>query len=70
MRFLQNLIEAGSLVENIITDILDLGGLQLERYMNKNYTSQVNEALSRCFFSVFSNNLGRGYQVFFDHACM
>ena len=70
MRFLQNVIEAGSLVENIITDILDLGGLQLERYMNKNYTSQVNEALSRCFFSVFSKNLGRGYQVFFDHACM
>ena len=70
MRFLQNVIEAGSLVENIITDILDLGGLQLERYMNKNYTSQVNEALSRCFFSVFSKNLSRGYQVFFDHACM
>ena len=69
MIFLQNLIEAGSGIENIITDILDLGGLQLERYMKKTYTSQVNQGLSRCFFSVFSKNLGRGYQVFFDHEC-
>ena len=60
MMFLKNLIEAGSSgIEDIMTDVLDLGGLQVQRYISKNYTSQVNQVLSRCFFSVFSDNLGR-----------
>ena len=58
-------MEAGSGIENIMNDRLDLGGLQVERYISKNYTSQVNQPLSRPFFSVFSANLGRGYQLFF-----
>ena len=71
MIFLQNLMEAGSGIDNIMTDILDLGGLLVERYISKNYTSQVNQAFSRCFFSVFSENLGRGYQLIFDFpSCM
>ena len=52
--FLKNLIEAGSSgIENIMTDVLDLGGLQVQRYISKNYTSQVNQVLSRCFFQYF-----------------
>ena len=31
----------------------------------KNYASQVNQVLNRCFFSVFSENL-EGNQKFFD----
>ena len=50
----------GSGIYNIMTDRLDLGGLQVEQYIRKNYTSQVNLALSRYFFSVFSENLGSG----------
>ena len=61
-------------IENIMTDILDLGGLQVGRYISKNYTSQVNQALSKCFFSVFSENLGRGvstiFQISIMHACI
>ena len=66
MIFRQNLMEVGSGIETIMTDRLDHGGLQVERYISKNYASQVNQALSRCFFSIFSENLGRGYQLFFD----
>ena len=72
MIFLQNLMEVG--IENIMTDILDLGGLQVGRYISKNYISQVNQALSKCFFSVFSENLGRGVSTIFQlsimHACI
>ena len=42
MIFLQNLKEAGSEVENIMTDRLDLGGLQVEQYISENCTRQVN----------------------------
>ena len=74
MIFLQNLMEAGSGIENVIimTDKeLVPGGLQVQRYISKNCTSQVNQTLSRCFFSVFSDNLGRWYQLFFDFpSCM
>ena len=74
MKFLQNLMESESGIENIMTDRFDLGGLQTERYISKNYTSQVNQALSRCFFSVFSENLGNGVSNNFGlsimHACM
>ena len=68
--FLQNEIEAGSAIENIMTDRLG-PGLQVKQYISKNYTSQVNQALSRHFFSVFSETSGRGYQLFFDFpSCM
>ena len=67
MTFLQNFMEAGSRIKNIMTDRLDLG----ERYINKNYTSQVNQALDGCFFRVFSENLGRELSTIFEHhACM
>ena len=62
---------------------LDLGGLQsiddigsykqklLRQKVPRNYTSQVNLTLIRCFFIVFSENLGRRCQLFFDFAsCM
>ena len=42
MIFLQNLMLAGIGVENIMTDRLDLGGLQVEQYISENCTSQVN----------------------------
>ena len=71
MIFLQNLKEAGSGIDNIMTDRLDLGALLVERYISKDYTSQVNQTLSRCFFSLFSENLGRGYQLSFEFSsCM
>ena len=35
MIYLQNLMVAGIGIENIMTDILDLGGLQKERYISK-----------------------------------
>ena len=41
-----------------MADRLDLGGLQVEQYIRKNYTSQVNLALSR-YFSVFSVRIWR-----------
>ena len=67
MIFLQNFMEAGSRSKNIMTDRLDLG----ERYISKNYTSQVNQALDRCFFLFFSENLGRELSTIFGHhACM
>ena len=42
-----------SRIKNIMTDRLDLGGLQIERYISKNYTSQINQALIRRLFSIF-----------------
>ena len=46
-------MKVGSRIENIMTDRLDLGGLQTERYISKNYTSQINQALIRRLFSIF-----------------
>ena len=34
MIFLRNLMEAGSGIESIMTDRLDFGGLQVERYIS------------------------------------
>ena len=73
--FLKNLIEAGSSgIENIMTDVLDLGGLQVQRYISKNYTSQVNQVLSRCFFQCFQWQFGEegGSNYFYTshHTCM
>ena len=74
MIFLQILMEASSGIENIIimTDDnrLDLGGLQIERHINNNCTSQLNQALSRCFFSVFGENLGTGISTIFQLSIM
>ena len=39
-------MEAGSRNENLMTDRLGLGGLQVEQYITKSYTSQVNPAFS------------------------
>ena len=36
MIFFQNLMEAGSGIENIMTDRLDVSELQVERYISKN----------------------------------
>ena len=33
--------------------------------MQRNYTNDVNQALNRCFFSVFSENLRRGTSIVF-----
>ena len=49
---------------------LDLSGLQVERCISKNYTSQVNQALSRCFLSVSSENLGRAVSTIFQVSIM
>ena len=72
--------DGNSEIKNIITDILNLGELQVDdilakiRYGKKYkeiYTNQVNQALSRCFFSIFSENCGRGYLQFFAcRSCM
>ena len=74
MIFLQNLMEAGSGIENNMTDTvsgrLDFSGLQVERCISKNYTSQVNQALSRCFLSVSSENLGRAVSTIFQVSIM
>ena len=44
------------------------------QYITKNYTSQVNQALSSCFFSVFSETLERWVSTIFRlsnmHACI
>ena len=53
-----------------MTDRLDLDGLQVERYISKNYTSRVIQALNRCFFSVFSENLGKGGSTIFRISIM
>ena len=66
--------EAGSGIENIMTDRLDLDGLQVEWYNNKNCISQVNQALSRCFFQCFQREFGEGVSTIFRlsimHACV
>ena len=51
-------MKVGSRIENIMTDRLDLGGLQIERYISKNYTSQINQALIRRLFSIFQREFG------------
>ena len=63
-------MQVGSKIENIMTDRLDLGGLQIERYITKNYTSRVNQALIRRLFSIFSENSGRGVSTIFRLSIM
>ena len=72
--------DGSSEIKNIITDILNLGEFQVDdisakiRYGKKYkeiYTNQVNQALSRCFFSIFSENCGSGYLQFLAcRSCM
>ena len=75
MIFLQYLIEAVGL--RIF--LLDLGELQVDyisakiRYCRKYkeiYINQVNQALSRCFFSIFSENYGKGISAVFRLSIM
>ena len=64
-------LDGSSGIKNIITDKLNLGVSELQvddisakiRYVRKYkeiYTNQVNQALSGCFFSIFSENCGSG----------
>ena len=57
--------DESSRIKNITTDKLNLGKLQVDdtyiRYGRKYkeiYINQVNQVLSRCFFSVFGKNWG------------
>ena len=43
---------------------------QLREKVRRNYTSEVNPALSRSFFSIFSENLGRGISTIFRLSIM
>ena len=43
---------------------------KLRQKVRRNYTNEVNQALSRCFFSVFSKNLGRGVSAIFRWSTM
>ena len=67
-------LDGSSGIKNIITEILNLAELQVEdisakiRYGRKYkeiYINQVNQALSRCFFSIFSENCGKGISAVF-----
>ena len=71
--------DGSSGIKNIITDGLNLGELQVDaipakiRYGRKYkeiYTNQVNQVLSRCFFSIFSENCGRGISTVFQLSIM
>ena len=71
--------DGSSGIKNIITDRLNLGELQVDaipakiRYGRKYkeiYTNQVNQVLSRCFFSIFSENCGRGISTVFQLSIM
>ena len=43
---------------------------KLRQKVRRNYTNEVNQALSKCFFSVFSENLGRGISTIFRLSIM
>ena len=73
-------LDGNSGIKNIITDRLNLGVGELQvddisakiRYGRKYkeiYTNQVNQALSGCFSSIFSENCGRGMSRVF-RSCM
>ena len=67
--------DGNSGIKNIVSDRLNVGELQVDdisakpknhgRKYKEIYTNQVNQALSRCFFSVFSKNWGREILVIF-----
>ena len=68
-------LDESSGIKNIITNRLNLGLGELQvddisakiRYGRKYkeiYTNQVNQVLNGCFFSIFSENYGRGISVF------
>ena len=66
--------DGSSGIKNIITDRLNLSEFQVDNTLAKStgestrkyITSQVNQALSRCFFSVFSENWGRWISTIFQ----
>ena len=72
-------LDGSSGIKNIITEILNLAELQVEdisakiRYGRKYkeiYINQVNQALSRCFFSIFSEKCGKGISTVFRLSIM
>ena len=72
-------LDGDSGIKNVITDRLNLGELQVDdilakaRYGRKYkeiYANQVNQASSRCFFSIFSKNCGKGMSTVFRQLIM
>ena len=68
-------LDGSSEIEDVITDRLNPGELQVDdisakiRYGRKYkeiYTNQVNQFLSRCFFSIFGENCGRRISAVFQ----
>ena len=68
-------LDGSSEIEDVITDRLNPGELQVDdisakiRYGRKYkeiYTNQVNQFLSRCFFSIFGENCGRRISTVFQ----
>ena len=43
---------------------------KLRQKVRRNNTSEINQALRRCFFSVFSDNLARGISTIFRLSIM
>ena len=72
-------LDGSSGINNIVTGRLNLGELQVDdvsakirfgRKYKEMYTSQVNQALSRCFSSIFRENCGRGISTVFRLSIM
>ena len=76
-------LDGSSGIKNIVTGRLNLGELQVDdvsakirfgRKYKEIYTSQVNQALSRCFSSIFRENCGWEGDInsfsTVDHACV
>ena len=72
-------LNGSSGINNIVTGRLNLGELQVDdvsakirfgRKYKEMYTSQVNQALSRCFSSIFRENCGRGISTVFRLSIM
>ena len=72
-------LDGSSGIKNIVTGRLNLGELQVDdvsakirfgRKYKEIYTSQVNQALSRCFSSIFRENCGRGISTVFRLSIM
>ena len=72
-------LDGSSGIKNIVTGRLNLGELQVDdvsakirfgRKYKEIDTSQVNQALSRCFSSIFRENCGRGISTVFRLSIM
>ena len=71
-------LDGSSGIKNIVTERLNLAELQVDvsakircgRKYKEIYINQVNQALSRCFFSIFSENCGKGISTVFRLSIM